>query len=260
MFNTYVINLKKDRERWVRIYNHLKEHNINPIRFNAIYGKTLKQNEYSQHITKKCQIFCPDSVKGCGLSHILLSKYLYNNDKNEFALVLEDDAFSKTKNLKKKINNIIKQAPKDWEIIMLYCQGKCGKTKQYNRNKIVGGMVAYLINKKGQKKISNLKLTNHIDSQIYTLNYKNIKTYQIRDHLFTQNDDANSNNKTQSNNIIYRTIDKLNYKFLTHKPSFFLKYYLIKNPLTENNITLGEILLYFLSFILIFSLLLIKYR
>ena len=260
MFNTYVINLKKDRERWFRIYNHLKEHNIKPIRFNAVYGKTLKKKDYSEYITKKCQIFCPDSVKGCGLSHILLSKYLYNNDKNEFALVLEDDAFSKTKNLKKRINTIIKQAPKNWEIIMLYCQGICNKKNKFSNSHFVGGTVAYLINKNGQYKVSNLKLTNHVDYQIYALNYKKIKTYQIKNHLFTQNDDTNSNNKTQSNNIIYRTIDKLNYKFLTHKPSFFLKYYLIKNPLTKNNITLGEILLYYLFFILTFSLLLIKYR
>ena len=257
MFNTYVINLKKDRERWVRIYNHLKEHNIKPIRFNAIYGKKLKKKEYSEHITKKCQIFCPDSVKGCGLSHILLSKYLYNNDKNEFALVLEDDAFSKTKNLKKRINNIIKQVPKDWEIIMLYCQGKCDKTKQYNRNKIVGGMVAYLINKKGQKKISNLKLSTHIDMQIYLLNHKKIKTYHYRNNLFDTPIDNISNNK--NNNSIYNIFDNIDIG-LTHKPSFYCKFYLLKNPITKKNITFGEILLYCISFILIFSLLFIKYR
>ena len=234
MFNTYVINLEKDVQKFNSIKEKYKNVDIDIIRFNAIYGKHIK-DEYDNYITKTCKYTCPYSAIGCGLSHILLSEYLYNNDKNEYALVIEDDSFPKIKNLKNKIKEVVDKAPKDWEYIMLYCQGLCNSKKKYDRNMFFrGSTAAYLINKKGQKKLKNLKLKDHIDLQIYK--NSNIKVYKFNKNLF-YTDESVSYNRVNNNYKILDLYDKYyNYlklnetKILTNEPSFFINFKSCKIP------------------------------
>ena len=54
MFNTYVINLEQDKVKYENIKKNLNENNIIPYRFNAIYGKNVK-NEYDDYLTSYCK-------------------------------------------------------------------------------------------------------------------------------------------------------------------------------------------------------------
>ena len=257
MFNAYVINLEKDHERFDKLKKSLKN-KLNLIRFNAIDGKKVNMN--NNNISRICKSICPKSVLGCGLSHIYLSKFILNNDNNDYALVLEDDVYTPEKNLNYKINNIVKNAPKDWEIILLYCQGGCKNYKNYDKNIYEktfthGSFAAYLINKKGQEKLSKLKLKNHIDVQV--LMFSNIKSYSYNKKLF-YTDESTSYNRID--NYKYKYSPKYYYdslhknkknKFLTHEPSFFLNYKLLRIPYFNKELNLFLVLsLVFISLVI----------
>ena len=246
MFNTYVINLEQDKLKYEKIKKNLNDNNIVPKRFNAIYGKNVK-SEYDGHLTHYCKYTCPKSVIGCGLSHILLSRHLLNYDTNKYALVLEDDAIINHKNIKDKINNIVNKSPKDWEIIILYCQGYC---KYYDKKNLVkddkfikttyqGSFAAYLINKKGQEKLSKIKLNGHIDNQILFSN--KINSYSFSKKIFKTDESESDNRKTNYGLLknyydkVYNTLDGK--KVMTHQPSFFLQYKAFRIPIIDFEIT-----------------------
>ena len=246
MFNTYVINLEQDKLKYEKIKQNLNDNNIVPKRFNAIYGKNVK-SEYDGHLTHYCKYTCPKSVIGCGLSHILLSKHLLNNDTNEYALVLEDDAIVNHNNIKDKINNIVNHSPKNWEIIILYCQGYC---KYYDKKNLVkddkfikttyqGSFAAYLINKKGQEKLSKIKLNGHIDNQILFSN--KINSYSFSKKIF-KTDESESGNRKKNYGLLKNYYDKVystldGEKVMTHQPSFFLQYKAFRIPIIDFEIT-----------------------
>lgn len=246
MFNTYVINLEQDKLKYEKIKKNLNDNNIVPKRFNAIYGKNVK-SEYDDYLTNYCKYTCPKSVIGCGLSHILLSKYLLNNDTNEYALVLEDDAIVNHNNIKDKINNILNHSPKNWEIIILYCQGYC---KYYDKKNLVkddkfikttyqGSFAAYLINKKGQEKLSKIKLNGHIDNQILFSN--KINSYSFSKKIF-KTDESDSVNRKKNYGLLKNYYDKVyntldGEKVMTHQPSFFLQYKAFRIPIIDFEIT-----------------------
>lgn len=117
-FNTYVINLKKDKIKLKIIQNNLNNVNMPFILFNAINGRGQSSKVLQENITDSCNIFCPNAVIGCGLSHILLTKHFYNNDPNNFALILEDDAKPLYKNIQYKIMECVENmGNKKWDII-----------------------------------------------------------------------------------------------------------------------------------------------
>lgn len=52
MFKTYVINLERDIENFNVLQTKLNKIGINPIRFNAIYGKEIKDfSKYDKYIS-----------------------------------------------------------------------------------------------------------------------------------------------------------------------------------------------------------------
>ena len=139
MFDTFVINLEKDYKNYEVLHKKFKKIGIDLIRFNAIYGKKIKNmNKYNKYLSNYCKFFCPKSIIGCGLSHYILleniyNKYIKNPEKNnDYCLILEDDINPLFKN-KNEINEIIKKIPKKCDIVSLYCQCFCN-TK--NKKKI----------------------------------------------------------------------------------------------------------------------------
>ena len=84
MFETYVINLQNDINNFYTLKKELNLRGIQPKRFNAIYGKNIKNlQKYNKYLSPYCKNFCPKSVIGCGLSHyILLEKIYLNYTKN----------------------------------------------------------------------------------------------------------------------------------------------------------------------------------
>lgn len=148
-YDTYIINLKQDVEKYQRMEKRLKNIGINYTRFDAYYGKNL-DDKYDPLISNYKQ-FIPKSTIGCGLSHYMVCNNHFKNDKNKIALILEDDAVPLFKD-KKIINKIINDAPKDWEIILLYTQGCTNyKDNSWDVTTLSGSTMAYLINYKGFK-------------------------------------------------------------------------------------------------------------
>lgn len=182
-FNTYVINLEKDKVKWSnmkRMYKNVK--NINLTRFDAIYGRNVKEELLNRKMTRLCRQLSPDSVIGCGLSHLLLVEHFMNNDPNDFCLILEDDAEPQYDDLYDRIIDIVKEMKtKDWDIIRLFCIGLNGYNKHSRITKTniirrvsTGSNAAYLISKKGANKLRNIKLHWHIDLQYNLIPNMNI--------------------------------------------------------------------------------------
>ena len=160
-FYTYIINLKQDTHKYQRIKKRLSRIGINYSRFDAINGKNIK-NKYDDLILYKS--FIPRPVIGCSLSHYFVCKEHFAKHKDKIAMILEDDAVPLFKS-KIDIDNVIKKAPKDWDIILLYTQG----TTNYKKNtwkcgRLSGSTLAYLINYRGfKKRYDNYKVRYHTD-------------------------------------------------------------------------------------------------
>ena len=166
-FNTYVINLQKDTEKWKRIQNNFKNTGIKLIRCNAIHGANLTDDDKifkQNHITKKCNLMCTDGMIGCGLSHIKLANYIINNDTNDYSLILEDDVNPIVSNFKNEVMKAINNAPKNADVIKIYYHGACKNPNDLFL--MCGSAAGYIITKKGAKKLSNFKLDFHIDVQM----------------------------------------------------------------------------------------------
>jgi GR25 family glycosyltransferase involved in LPS biosynthesis len=154
-FNTYVINMKKDKDRWIKIKKNLNNVGINPIRFNAIDGKKEKHKYKNKYIL--CDYFCPYSIIGCALSHIEVARLFHDHDPNKYALILEDDAKPNNKNLLNDIKYLINKY-KNWDMILLYTFD----INESDPQKMASG-TAYLLSKQGASKIKEKKAKHHVD-------------------------------------------------------------------------------------------------
>ena len=241
-FNTYVINLQKDNQKWTEIQNNFKNTNIQLTRFDAFLGKKLTKQQQlikNKKVTKLCKLTCSDGIIGCGLSHIELAKMIFEKDENQFALVLEDDVIPKVNNLKQKIINLAKNAPKNWDLIKIHNVGFCRKFN--NPIWMCGSTAGYLLSKKGAKKLSNLKLNYHIDIQIHK--NKKFNMYKSQKNLLTVNFKDSSIAKT---NLLTKLAP--NIKLLNAPIIWYLNQIVFKIPYVNFNITALNLLV-FLSII-----------
>lgn len=255
-FDTYIINLEKDKESFESLSKILKEKSIDAIRFNAIYGKEI-QNEYDDYISKE-KDFLPKSCIGIGLSHYLVSKQHFENDNNKIAMILEDDADILFKD-KKEIDKVIKDAPEDWDIILLYTQGITNyKDNTWETSPISGSSIGYLINKKGfEKFLKNFKVSGHYDNQRikFASKHKEFKVYKTPKPLVFPNE--NNLSYTSSKDAWYRQflnplLDNYFYNELetdiTHYTgSMASKYKLFRIPETNIELDFIEITILFVS-------------
>jgi len=182
--NTYVINLEKDNRRFQNIIvelNNVGIHNV--FKYNAINGKTIDISKYKKYLDPITNIYTIGAI-GCGLSHILLAEYLYYNDPNDIVMICEDDIVTNDKfNTKLEIENCIRTAPENWDIILLsYYTSQFSDTNHKKINLFDWGTQCYLISKSGMKKMMNTKLKCHIDMQRNLTN--NIITYKYKHNLF----------------------------------------------------------------------------
>lgn len=164
-FNTYYINMKNDIVRNKEVINELSKTNLKYYRFNAINGKLENRNDSkyknNSFIFKK---FATNKMFGTTNSHGLLYNLIKKNDKNEFALILEDDIIVTNPELdyNKEINKIVNYYnilnPK-WEIIRLH-------SFLYG----AGSAAAQIINLKYIDKLTKYELHYHNDFQQTFLN------------------------------------------------------------------------------------------
>ena len=165
-FKTYYINLDKDQKRNEEMINELNKTNLNYERFSGIDGKIVDKKELVEKklISPFCQTICTDKTIGCGISHILLYKHIKQYDKNDYAIILEDDIqvinpeLNYTKEIKKIIKTYNKQNP-NWEIIRLHSFGFG-----------IGSNAAIILNLNYIEQFSNTTLHYHIDIQQYLEN------------------------------------------------------------------------------------------
>ena len=192
---TYIINLDKNIDRWKKIKKVLDKTDLEYERFYAILGKEITEEEEDKYINKYSKSILTNFIKGCGVSHIKIYEKILESD-DDYTLILEDDALlreeDQNKNLSELIKKLISKIPTDWDIIRLHAKGHCGYNNTKRIRLLSGSALAYLINKKGVKKMLLKKLSKHID--IMMVHNKNINIYDIPEPLFLDGGIIDSNN------------------------------------------------------------------
>lgn len=250
-YNTYIINLKRDHVKYKNISNRLNSIGMEHTRFDAIDGRNIN-SKYDDYISQY-KPFIPRAIIGCGLSHFLACKEHFDKDKDKVALILEDDAIPLFKS-KNYINTIIDKAPNDWEIILLYTQGKTNyKDKTWDSNKYMGSTMAYLINYNGYKKrYDNYKLVTHTDIE---RTYTNCIIYKTPDMCFVPDScESSTSSNNKSFNILYQFLDNFYSRELESELTGFTgsmvsRYKIIRIPYVEIELDQLELFI-FISIIL----------
>ena len=180
MIPCYVITIKDDFPN----RKSLERVGLNPIQFQGVNASKDEHLKYPEKTHIFCRYFCPKGMVGCGLSHILLAEKLYKENV-QVALVLEDDAYPKVSKL--DFDEIVASVPEDWDIIKLHCDLYC-KDGTYD-NGFNGSTAAYLINRKGMKKLSHEKVFTNIDYQFI---YSGLKVYKTKYNLFMTDESSSA--------------------------------------------------------------------
>jgi GR25 family glycosyltransferase involved in LPS biosynthesis len=168
----YWINLDRSKERRKKMKEMLQNPPFQSIPNKRISGfdPLIEKEKIEKYIhTNFLRMSYPEYA--CLLSQLNTIKK-FSNSKNEIALILEDDVYLKYGEYwNKTINDLISKAPKDWDIIQLTQRPDIKVSKlfqkwqvkweyqnnSYRSDKLKNianwGADAYLINKKGAKKL-----------------------------------------------------------------------------------------------------------
>jgi hypothetical protein len=198
-FDVYVINLDKDVERLKQITNYLDQTNFK--RIPGIYGEH-ENFENNSDIFYTSRYFVPKSALGCTLSHRLAIKTFLEQSDKPYVVILEDDAEPTTNAYMDKIEESIRNAPQDWDII------KIDYSPRYNigsYNKIPSLLfTAYIINKNSAEKILKKTSYYYLDIEIW---FFGLNIYNNPEIVFKQVWDENNN----SNNRLKKTYNPFCY-------------------------------------------------
>jgi len=182
----YVINLQKNIKRYNDFIKNATKANVNVSRFNATLGIQLQNNDkyIKKYFDNNINLTKPQL--GCAISHIRIWEDAVNNN-HDVVIVFEDDAIIPPDFIS-KINNVFKQLPEDWDMLLLginsgYCkkynigdnllQFQKGKQAFIEINKGNWGLFAYVLNIKFAKELLNQKFTNTVDNYIRDNYYYN---------------------------------------------------------------------------------------
>lgn len=160
----FVLNLERRPDRMKFMDDQLKKLNIFYTRFNACDGQKLIEYKdyYNRYIHPKGKVNRFKGQIGCTISHIKIWEEVVKN-KYTHALVLEDDAIILNKNFKTHVNNLIKELPEKYNIVLLggsILRGRLIKNKSYIINgsklpKTNWFTTGYIINYKFAKFVLN---------------------------------------------------------------------------------------------------------
>lgn len=179
----YWINLDKAVTRRNNIEKLFNKYNINHVRIPAVQGGPLEK----------------DKAIACTTSHVKAIKTFFDTN-DEVGIICEDDITMEYKQYwRNNLSTVIKDAPKDWEIIQLsvttssYAQYKLifSNPKVYIPYHLrVSSTLIYLINRKGASKIvQNIKSpSDWVEDYIYN----QCVTYIYKYPMFTYPDDNDS--------------------------------------------------------------------
>lgn len=197
----YWVNLDRSHERrelMETVFSDPVFENTPNQRFPAIDGKTVDVFSYFEPSEKETPRL--NNVEyACLISHLEVIRTFSESDY-AVALIMEDDMTLEFKDYwKKPINDIIEEAPTDWEVIQLCYIGQPA-VELYDAWRFSTG--AYIINKKGAAKLMELKEKGttydlkqhpnapylHADSFIFSY----LKTYCYKYPMFIYKDDNDS--------------------------------------------------------------------
>ena len=113
----YIINLKKNKDRWDAISKAAKNANVPITRFNAIYEKELPPNhpDIKKYFATNHEL-SPRQI-GCALSHIKIWEDAVKNNY-ENILIFEDDVIIPPDFLA-KLEPVVNELPDDWNMLLL---------------------------------------------------------------------------------------------------------------------------------------------
>ena len=189
--------MKKREDRWKECVEQFKKYDIsmnNVIRWDAIVGNDMSNDEINTNTSTFCKYFCNKGTVGCFLSHQSVWKDVAKNGYKK-VLVLEDDIqFVNPENIKK----YFKQVPNDWDIVYV---GSYGSTVNPNicflqKNIKVGenvvipcytsGTHAYIISDKSANKLLKALPKAEYHADIAINSKKEIKKYAFVPQLINQ--------------------------------------------------------------------------
>jgi glycosyl transferase family 25 len=247
---SYIINLEKDKTKYDLCLKRLQKINLNlPERFDAIYVK----DEYDDYIKSITYPSVQYTIKygrnahnnigskgaiGCYLSHIALWKKLLESDQEMF-LIFEDDVDinNNIDNLMVKTNDYINTInKKDWDVIFLgYSLISLLNNDipedindKYKITNIIYGLHAYIINKKGARKLLEkaLPIVDQLDSYMsYMAIMRDVNMYKPTEILFIQNNIKTSTIQTDMS--IKPFITQFNNHIISSIIMFFILFLLL---------------------------------
>jgi GR25 family glycosyltransferase involved in LPS biosynthesis len=193
----YWINLDRSNNRRKNMEYNLKHFTTPNKRIVATDAKLLKDDQLYQKFINYGKFNRTKTEYACLHSHLKTIDE-FSNSPYSIALICEDDlSLEYVKFWDKKISEIINNAPKDWDIIMLnyVTAQKITELYTYNNNGKISSCVSYIINKNSAKKLINsIKKDNKYilyknifhtaDDYIYSL----LKTYVYKYPYFTYPD------------------------------------------------------------------------
>jgi GR25 family glycosyltransferase involved in LPS biosynthesis len=205
------LNLDRSPDRRIHMEQMLTDpifDNMEKIRISAVDGQDLANLEKYVHDTQRTMQNCE---YGCTLSHLEAIRQFSqitsqtNNQASDqaYALIMEDDVCLDFKPYwKKTLNEIIEEAPQDWEIIQLTYimlgQEPTNLYEEWANHKHLCSTAAYIISKSTATRVTNQlykdgkwELPNNQQQQADRLLYTINKTYTYKDCPFiykTEND------------------------------------------------------------------------
>jgi GR25 family glycosyltransferase involved in LPS biosynthesis len=179
--NIFIINLKKDIDRWNQTVNELNKYPIRYQRYDAVYGKDLTADEIKDKVSWWGRnLLCNKALVGCFLSHTNLWKKLLTDENNDFYLILEDDFIIDDFESLSKLYNLYKNKKLDKQYLSFFLRHSDIKTsplinvegipicKKLFNNTATG----YFITKEGArnflKRLGN-KIHYHVDLSCWIL-------------------------------------------------------------------------------------------
>lgn len=198
----YYINLDRNEDRNINMSETLNKLNIDYIRYEGLDGKkynNIKNDKFNEKENIICNSNCEYAVL---YSHLSLIKKL-ENEKGEYFLILEDDLCLDFINYwDSSIENIIENAPNDWEIIMLgYFTLDLKFKSNYRKWNNDWSALSYIIKKSSINKINNYIHNNKFDlfNDVNVADnyiFRVFNTYVYKYPLFT----ISNNNKSTFHN------------------------------------------------------------
>lgn len=235
--STYVINLKNRKDRWENINKDFEGTSLKLLRWDAVLGKRLGDQEIHNLTSSRCYNLCSPSMIGCWLSHYSLWKHIVKNCRyKDNILILEDDSYPvvKGKEFQQMLSKVWTEVPKDYDIVYLGCSGTCEESilkdflylnpknmnRQISKHVIIPGFPllthAYILSYTGAKKLIKSKLFDKIDYHLdifiakKVVKDKNFKIYAITPSLIVQNPNSQySDNQGKAHPIFSSLASKI---------------------------------------------------